>query len=269
MAISDEYRAEKLAALARLDLTLPAPVRAAIGGYEAVMALPVPAPPFRGADRRAITALADELARDAIIGKHPARPPQPLDVTPIRQARQDDQDAHDRAALARELRAASAVVLCQVFGGDIGQQVIEALQARHAEVIDGLCKRARRLPPGADEQTALQAGGQVRLDYLAAVDAVATLAELRTALRLVDPGTPPEPDDGMAACSHWEQTGKLAQTWMAPTGDTTHGTPGTLSWWLSVARQDGYVLWLPTAAEQAARLAELRHDRQAQRLAAR
>jgi hypothetical protein len=268
MAISDEYRAGQLAALAQLGIALPATVRAAITGYEAVLALPVPAPPHHGADRRAITALADELARDALTGNRPAAPPQPLDVSAITRARQEDQDALDRAALARELRAAAAVVLCQVFGGENGQQVIGAIQARHAEVVDGLGKRARRLPPGASEQTALEVGGAHRADYLAARDAVAELARLREVLRLVDPGTPPEPVDGLSFCSGWEQTGKLAGTWLAPAGVTTHGALGSLEFWLSATREESYEFWLPTAAAQSARIAELRAARQAQRFQA-
>jgi hypothetical protein len=265
MAVSDQYRAGTLAALPQLDLALPAAVRAAITGYEAVMALPVPAPPQPGADRRAIAALADELARDALTGNRPAAPPQPLDVTAVTAARQAEQDGLDRAALARELRSAAAVVLCQVLDGENGQQVIGAIQARHADVVDGLVKRAKRLPPGADSVSALEAGGQHRADFLAARDAVAMLARLRDALRLVDGGTPPEPDDGLSFCSGWEQTGKLAGAWLAPSGTTTHGPLGTLEFWLSAAREADYRFWLPTTAELTARIAELHTTRHAQR----
>jgi hypothetical protein len=268
MTRSDEFQAGKLAALPQLDLALPAAARAAITGYETVMALPAPAPPRPGADRRAIAALADELARDALTGQRPAAPPQPLDVTPVTRARQDEQDAIDRAALARELRSAAAVVLCQVLSGENGQQAIAAIQAKHEAVVGDLVKRARRLPPGASEQTALETGGQHRADFLAARDAVANLVQLREAIRLVDQGVPPEPDDGQAICSGFEQTGKLAETWLAPSGTTQHGDLGSLPFWLSAAREPAYRFWLPTAAQQAARLGELRADRQAQRLAA-
>src|SRR5215469_4252551 len=102
-----ELRAEQLTTLAHFgQLTLPAPVATAISGYEAVMASPAPPMPERGADPRAIAATADELARQAMLGKQPVPPPQPLDVTPITRARQADQDALDRVALARELRTA-------------------------------------------------------------------------------------------------------------------------------------------------------------------
>jgi hypothetical protein len=269
MAVSDEFRAGTLAALPQLDIVVPAAIRTAIAGYQAVMALPVPAPPNHGADRRAITALADELARDVLTGQRPAAPPLPLDVTAITRARQDDQDAIDRAALARELRSAAAVVLCQVFDGENAQQVIGAIQAKHQTVAADVSKRARRLPPGADERSALETGGQHRADWLACRDHVAFLARLREALRLVDDGTPPEPVDGLSFCSGWERSGKLAGAWLAPIGATTFGPLGSLEFWLAAGREQGFEWWLPAAAEQSARLAELRHDRQAQRLAAR
>jgi hypothetical protein len=268
MAISDEFRAGRLAGLAQLDLALPATVRAAITGYEAIMALPVPAPPYPGADRRAITDTADRLARDAMLGKRPAAPPQPLDVTAITAARQADMDGHDRAALARELRTAAAAVLCQVFSGDNGQQVIGAIQARHADVVDGLCRHARLLPEATTDADALEQGGATREHFLACRDAVAELSRLREAIRLADHGTPPDPVDGIAITTGWERSGALAGTWLAPVGTTTHGDIGTLEFWLSAARVDGYRFWLPTAAEQAARIAELHADRQRQRLAA-
>jgi hypothetical protein len=189
-------------------------------------------------------------------------------VSPVTRARQDDQDDTDRAALARELRSAAAVVLCQVLSGENGQQVIGAIQARHADVADGLCKRARRLPPGADERSALETGGQHRADWLAVRDAVAILHRLREAIRLVDPGVPPAPDDGLSMCVGWERSGRLAQTWLAPIGATTFGPIGSLEFWLGAGREQGFEWWLPAAAEQAARLAELRADRHARRLQA-
>jgi hypothetical protein len=84
----------------------------------------------------------------------------------------------------------------------------------------------------------------------------------------VDHGTPPAPDDGIAITTGWERSGALAATWLAPTGTTTHGDLGSLPFWLSAAREQGFDWWLPTAAEQHARIGELRGARQAQRLQA-
>jgi hypothetical protein len=115
--------------------------------------------------------------------------------------------------------------------------------------------------------TALETGGQHRADWIACRDLVGELDRLRTALRLVA-GPPPEPDDGISFCAGWEQTGRLAATWLAPSGVTTHGPLGSLEFWLSAARDDSYKFWLPTAAEQTARIAELHADRHLQRVQA-
>jgi hypothetical protein len=115
--------------------------------------------------------------------------------------------------------------------------------------------------------SALETGGQHRADWIACRDLAAELDRLRNALRGVD-GPPPEPVDGLSFCSGWEQTGKLAETWLAPAGVTTHGPLGSLEWWLSAARVDGYQFWLPTAAEQAARIAELHASRHVQKVRA-
>jgi hypothetical protein len=265
MAVT-ETRAGQLAGLAHLDrLALPAPVTTAITGYENIMGLPVPAPPEYGADRRAITALADELARQAMLGKHPAAPPVPLDVTPIAAALQDDQAALARAALARELRAAAAAVLTQVFAGEAGQQVIRAVQARHAEVMAELISHARKLPEGADRDTALEAGGEIRDSYLAARDLTVLVAQLRLALALIEDPPVWMPDD-LERCLAFERSGKLyATAWLAPSGISTHGSLGSLEFYLSACREP-YEWWLPTAAELDARATEAREVMHVNRL---
>jgi hypothetical protein len=261
------YTTGKLVALADLNIPLPPGVSRAVAAFGAAEQIRVPAPPRPGVlARQAMAAQADRLARQAAAT---ARPSFDLgDVSPVIEARAEEQAAADRQALAQEVRDAAALVLAEAVAEHAGE-VIAAIQARHAEVVDGLCKRARRLPPGADEQTALEAGGQHRADFLAARDDVAELARLKDALRLADDGVPPDPDDGMSVCSGWERSGALAATWMAPIGATTHGAIGSLEFWLSAAREPAYQFWLPTAAEQTARIAELHADRQARRLAAR
>ena len=261
------YTVGRLVTLDSLGIPLPAAVGRAIAAFTAAEALRVPAPPRPGVlVRQAMTGEADRLARQAA---ESARPSFDLgDVSAVAAARAEEQAAADRQALATEVRDAAALVLAEAVAENAGQ-VIAAIQARHAEVVADLVKRARRLPPGASDVTALEAGGQHRADFLAVRDAVAELDRLRAAIRLADDGTPPDPDDGLSACSAWEQTGRLAGTWLAPAGVTTHGPLGSLEFWLDAAREDGYRFWLPTAAEQEVRLAELRADRQARRLAAR
>jgi hypothetical protein len=262
-----EHRAGQLAGLAQLEqLALPAAVATAISGYERIMALPVPAPPERGADRRAITDQADRLARDALTGKRPAVPSVPLDVSPVTRARQDDQAALDRAALARELRDAAATVLVQVFSGDSGQQVVGALQARHAEVMAELVRHARLLPEAVDQGIALEHGGEVRESYLACRDLTGLIAQLRQGAALIEDPPTYMPDD-LERCLGFEKTGRLyATAWLAPAGISTHGPLGSLEFYLSACRETDYEWWLPTHAEVEARAAQFRERQQAARV---
>jgi hypothetical protein len=256
----------RLVALAGLGIGLPAEVSRAIAAFTAAEQLQVPAPARPGVlVREAMTAEAGRLARKAA---ESARPSFDLrDVSAVTAARAAEQEAIDRLALAQELRDAAAVVLGQAVAQHRGE-LVTAIQAKHQAIVADLIKRAKRLPPGADEQTALETGGQHRTDWLACRDAVAELDRLRQAMRLADQSTPPVPDDGIALCSGWEQTGNLAKTWLAREGVTTHGPVGTLEFYLSAARDPDLRWWLPTASEQAARIADLRGARQAQRLAA-
>jgi hypothetical protein len=265
MAIT-EYRAERLAELAQLDLALPAPARTAISGYQAVMAQALPPPPQPGAAQRAITALADQLARDALCGKHPAAPPLPLDVTPVAAARQDEEAARDRTALARELRASAAAVLCQVFYGDTGQQAIRAVQARHAETMAELCHHARQVPEGTDDQGALEAGGEVRVSYLAARDLAMLVTRLREAVQLIEDRTPAIEQDGLLLTLMFERSGRLHDTWLAPAGTSSHGALGSFGFYMSACREPAYEWWCPVTGDVEGRADELLSQRHADRV---
>ena len=262
-----DARAEQLAGLAQLDqLALPAAVRTAITGYQRVMALGVPPPPEHGAVQRAIADTADRMARDALLGKRPAVPPVPLDVTAITAARQADQDALDRTALARELRDAASVVLVQVFAGDNGQQAIGALQARHAEVMGELVRHARVLPEAVDQGIALEHGGEVRESYLAARDLTGLVTRLREGVVLIEE-PPTYMPDGLEICLAYEKTGRLyATAWLAPAGTSTHGPLGSFEFYLSACRETDYEWWLPTRAEVEARAVQFRERQQAARV---
>jgi hypothetical protein len=260
-----EHRAEQLAQLTTLDITLPAPVTTAISGYASVMRMPAPPVPERGAAERAIRATADQLARHAMTGKQPAPPPQPLDVTPVRQARQDDTDALDRAALHRELRAAAALVLCETFSSS--PQAITAIQARHSQVMGELARHARLLPEGADDSTALEAGGQHRESYLAARDLATLAARLREAVRLIEDHSPFDVSDSLELCLGYERTGQLyRRAWLAPSSTTVYGPLGSLDFWLSACREPGYEFWLPSAAELRAHANRMREQMHAARV---
>jgi hypothetical protein len=261
------YTIGKLVALADLNLSLPATVTRAIAAVTAAEQIRVPAPPPPAVLIRQATAeAADRLAQEAAAADQPSF--DLGDVSAITGARLAAQEAADRLALSTEVRDAAAALLAQVVA-EHAADLIAGIQRRYAEVIKTLRASAKRLPPGADGEYGLQQGGQARESWLRSVDAVAELGQLRDALRFVDAGVPPDPVDGIAICSAWEKSGALARTWMAPAGVTTHGPlGGGVPWWLSVAREPGYELWAPTAAQQSARIAELRAGLHIQRLQA-
>jgi hypothetical protein len=260
------YTLGQLAGLAGLGIPLPAAVSRAIAAHAAAQTVPVPALPHPGEPaRQAARDLAAELARAAAESATPTF--DLADVTPVTEARANEQRAIDRHTVATELRDAAARLLGETVAAHRGE-VTAAIQAKYTTAVAELVKRARRLPAGATDELALEAGGLHRADWIAGRDLVAGMDRLRAALRLVDDGTPPYPNDGIAFCAAFEQTGKLAETWLAPAATTMHGALGTLEFWLDAARVDGYLFWLPTAAEQAARIGELHRGRQVQRLQA-
>ena len=191
---------------------------------------------------------------------------QPLDVNPITTARDAEQAARDRTTLAAEVQAAAQELLCATVTAHEAA-VVQVIQARHADMTAVLVKCAHRLPPGTDDQAALQAGGSIRTDYLAARDATATAASLREALRLAEDAASSEEPDGLTITTAYERTGALYQSWLAPTWTTTYGDPGTLEFWLNAGREPGFEWWLPDSSQLHQRLAELRTQQQHDRAA--
>jgi hypothetical protein len=260
------YTVGQLVTLDGLGIELPPAVTKAIRAFHAAEQLRVPAPPRPGLlVQQAMAAEADRLAREAASSPSPAL--DLSDLSAIGTARVAEQEAADRQALAQQLRDAAALVLAEAVAQSRGE-LVASLQQKHQAIVTDLCKRARRLPPGADETSALETGGQHRADWLACRDHVAGLAQLRTALRLVDSHPPPELNDGIAFATAWERSGKLAAAWLAPAGTTVYGPLGSLPFWLGAGREPGFEWWLPTSGEQRERIGALRAARQAQRLQA-
>jgi hypothetical protein len=266
MTFAPRYTVGELAGLAGLGIDLPPAVTRAVAALGAAERVRVPAPPIPAVlVRQAVTDVAAGLVRDAAASDQPVF--DLTDVSAIGAARRQAEEAADRQALAAEVRDAAALMLGQTVAAHRGE-LIASIQAKHQATVTDLVKRARRLPAGATDESALEAGGQHRSDWISARDLVAELGRLRAALRLVDDGTPEPPGDGIEFCAAYERTGKLAETWLAPEVTTSHGSPGTLDFYLSAARDPGLEFWLPTVAEQAARIAELHRGRTVQRLQA-
>jgi hypothetical protein len=264
-ALAPQYTSGQLAGLAGLGIPLPAAVTQAIAAFTAAQALRVPAPPHPGEPaRQAARDLAARLARTAAASATPTF--DLSDVSAVAAASAEEQRAIDRSEVARELRDAAALLLRETVAAHYAE-VTGAIQHQYQATVTEVVKRARRLPPGATDVSALETGGQHRADWIACRDLVAELDRLRQALRLVD-GPPPEPVDGLSFCAGYERSGKLADTWMAPAGITEHGPLGSLEFWLDAGRSDSYQFWLPTAAEQTGRIAQLRAERHEQKVRA-
>jgi hypothetical protein len=263
VTFAPQYTTGRLAGLASLGIELPAPVTQAITAFTAAQQVQVPALPQPDElARQAVRDLAAALAQAAAGSAEPSF--DLADVSTITAARALDQALLDQHELATELRDAAARLMRETVTAHYAE-VTAAIQGKHAATVAELVKRARRLPPGATDVTALETGGQHRADWIASRDLAAELDRLRAALRSVDDRPPPDLDDGIAFCTAYERSGKLATVWLAPSGVTTHGPLGSLEFWLDAAREAAYEWWLPLSAEQSARIDELRMQRQAER----
>ena len=159
-------------------------------------------------------------------------------------------------------------MLCQVTTGQTAAKIITAIQARHRETIAELAERARRLPAGTDDQIALEAGGQTREDYLRCRDLTALANRLREALTVVEDVHATVVPDNLEQCLAYEKTGRLYRHYWLPRAATaTLGDLGSLTFWLTAAREDGLEFWLPTSAQLAQRAAEVREQQQAEQAA--
>jgi hypothetical protein len=258
-----EYRAGQLAeTLPPLGIGLPAQVRYAITAHEAAQRLRAPAPPLPGAATRAAGDAAIDLAH-AACEKRGVLPPLDAGIARIGAARAAEQRTLDEAELVREVKAAAGLVLVQAVAAQAAK-IVASLQTRHREVIAELVERARRLPPGINDQVALERGGEVREDYLAARDLAALAGRLRDSLSIVE-NDPPRSIDGLGICLMYERSSALYDHWLAPSGTTDLGTVGSFEFYLRAAHEAGLDWWLPSAAEWRQRCAEIVERHQADR----
>jgi hypothetical protein len=262
------HHATRLAALTELDgVRLPGQFQHAVSVYQEAMAIQPPALPEPGAIGRATTTAALALVRHALDAKQPGVLP-PLDTGPIAAARQGERDALDQAALVEQVQAAACALLAEA-GRENLEQIIKALQDRHAQVMGDLCQRASRLPSGVNDQGALEAGGQVRVDYLACQGLVAAAGQLREALADVDTSATTVPDD-LERCVSYVRSGYIYRNgWLSRAGETTHGPFGSLPFYLGYAQEvPPGDWWLPTLVQAQAQAAALAQQWREQRVKA-
>jgi hypothetical protein len=144
-------------------------------------------------------------------------------------------------------------------------QLISAVQARHDAILGQLVPAARRLPPGITDQQALDAGGQVRVDYIATRDLAAQAEQLRAVLVDVEdvPARGPLPGFLEMALTHIRDP----RIYDGPRD--AYGQPGTPGFYRALGREtEPGDWWLPTTAERHARAAEIIEQRRLDGIAA-
>lgn len=246
-------RARALATLPALGLDgLPADLTRAVTAYDAIMAMRPPAPP--PGPRTAITDAASQALSAAY---RKGSTTVTIDTGPVTQARAAEAGHADRAAILSALREAAPAELCRI-ADEHRAQVIAALKRKHAAILGELVPTARRLPPGITETAALDAGGQIRLDYLATRDLASRVEQLRAVLLDVEdvPARGQMPGGLEISLTHIRDP----RIYDGPRGE--HGHPGTPEFYRSLgAETDPGDWWLPTMAERRARADEIAGQR--------
>jgi len=262
----EQLRARKMAALAsHAGLTLPRAVLGAVAAYTASLKVRAPAVPAAGQ----LAAEAAEQAAARLVREAAASGAgfTPVDAAPVTAARLREAELADQAQLCAAIRDAAVVAVIAAFSRHAGG-VLAALQARHAEVMGDLTRRARKLPPGCTEADALNLGGETRTHYLACRDLAAEQGALRDAAREVEaPGQPYRTDvDPVLAAVEYDRSGRLYRSWQGPGWVHAHGPPGSLEFYL-VASREPFEWWLPSRAEAEQRAAQVSAELRAERAA--
>jgi hypothetical protein len=258
--MSTSSRAAVLATLPDLSLDgLPAELLRAVNAYTSALALQVLGPP--PTPQATIEATATKVLHDAArTGSDTIQ----IDPRPVTQARAAEALHLDQAAITRAVRDAAPAMLCQTVDQH-RPQVIQALQRKHDAILGELVAAAHRLPGGITETAALDAGGQIRLDYLATRDLAAQAEQLRAVLTDVEdvPARGPLPTLMERCLTHIRSPILYAAAPSDP-----FGQPGTLEFYRRLGREtEPGDWWLPTRAEQHARAVELAEQRRADEVA--
>jgi hypothetical protein len=252
---SDTTRASVLATLPQLGLDgLPAPVSNAVAAYTAALALrPLDPPPAARAviDAVAVKAFAAAAAKGSDVIE--------IDSEPVARARATEAGHADHAAILTAIRDRAPLALCTIVD-QYRAQVIAALKARHAQIIGQLVPAARRLPPGITETAALDAGGKIRVDYIATRDLAAQAEQLRRLLVDVEdtPARGQVPDLAERCLTHIRDL----RIYDRSVNGTAYGEPGTPEFYRALGAQtEPGDWWLPTVAERRALADELAEQR--------
>jgi hypothetical protein len=250
---SDSLRAGQLAtALPAARITLPAEVQAALKAHAAAVAMTLPAPPRPGALASAATAQAAASAVQAAAKTGTIT----LDPAPVAAARLAETEARDRAELARAVLDAATAKVCAAADRH-AQALTTSIQARHAETVRDLATLAAQLPPGVNDDLALETGDPLRERYLRARDLTSELSSLSALLLIIWPddrftGSPGDLERAVSYLRDAPAAHRLYEY------IRTYPEPGSLEFWLRLLREHGPdAAWCPRLPEAQARAAEL------------
>ena len=238
---------------------LPPEVRAALRAYDAAgqMTMPAaarPGEPVQAAIREAAATAVQTAARTGAIT---------VDPGPVAIARSAEQELRDRADIARAVLDAATAGVCAAADRH-APALTTAIQARHAEVVSELAALAAQLPPGVNDQAALETGDPVRERYLRARDLTGELSRLRDLLGLVHPDA-----RFSAAPGSMERSALYCRTPHLYDNSHRYPEPGSLEFWIMLITEAGAeAVWCPTIGQAEARCRELVEQRRLNDIAA-
>jgi hypothetical protein len=248
----DSLRASQLATgLPAARITLPPGVTAALRAYDATRQMTLPAPPQPGELVAAALAQAAHAAVQAAAKTGTIT----LDARWAGPARLAEAEARDRAQLATTILAAAEAGLCAATSRHAAA-LTTAIQARHAAIITELAGLAATLPPGIDNDTALERGGPVREAYLTARDRTAELASLRDLLMVIHPDA-----RFRSTPAGMERAAMYCRSFWLYDNSHRYPQPGSLAFWLQLVTEAPDAIWCPLPAEAETRLARLVEER--------
>ena len=259
--LNDSLRAGQLATAlpALIGGTLPPEVTSALRAHDAAGKMTMPAPTRPGELASAALAAAAAQAVQAAARTGTIT----LDPAPLAAARLAEQRARDEAELATAVRDAATAGVCAAADRH-APALTKAIQARHGQAVRELAALAAQLPPGVNDDLALETGDPLRSDYLQARDLVLELGRLRDLLGLVHPH-----DRFSAAPGSMELSALYCCTPHLYDNWHRYPEPGSLEFWIMLITEAGAeAIWCPTIGQAEARCRELVEQRRLNDIAA-